>query len=58
VENYAYHACRPGIQVNRNKQLVTELAKVIPGNRSQLTPAFVRAVRSKTGFTMVELFRK
>ncbi|KAL6759739.1 hypothetical protein V8C86DRAFT_2568137 [Haematococcus lacustris] len=45
-------------QVNRNKLLVEEISKAIPGNRALLTPKFVEGVRARTGFTMVELFRK
>jgi len=45
-------------QVNRNKDLVLELAKVIPGHREKLTSTFIRTLRWRLGFTAVELFRK
>ncbi|GMH34080.1 hypothetical protein BSKO_01914 [Bryopsis sp. KO-2023] len=44
--------------VNKNRELVEELMKYLPGNREGLTAKVVWVLRVKTGFTTTEIFRK
>jgi len=44
--------------VNKNKELVEDLAKYLPDRREELTEKAVWMIRMKTGFTPTEVFRK
>lgn len=45
-----------GRTVNKNKAVVTELAKFLPANRAGLTPAAVLALRLRTGVAPAKMF--
>mmetsp|Transcript_20969 Transcript_20969/g.63126 ORF Transcript_20969/g.63126 Transcript_20969/m.63126 type:complete len:388 (+) Transcript_20969:212-1375(+) len=45
-------------QVNKNSHLVTTLSKFYPDNRDGFTSGEVRSLKSKTGYTEVEMYRK
>ncbi|KAG1681170.1 hypothetical protein FOA52_015613 [Chlamydomonas sp. UWO 241] len=44
--------------VARNKKVVEELCKLLPGSRGQLSDATIKGLCRQTGFTPVEVFRK
>lgn len=44
--------------VNKNKLVVDELSKYLPGNRSGLGVGAVASLKFRTGFSSVEIFRK
>lgn len=44
--------------IARNKQLVTELSKRLPTQRSSLTNGTIKGLMRSTGFTAIEVFRK
>jgi len=44
--------------VNKNKAVVDEFSKFLPGNRGGLTGSVIGGIRFRTGFSPVELFRK
>lgn len=47
-----------GRTVNKNKQVVEEIGKYLPTNRSALNNGVIVGLRLKTGFSPVEIFRK
>lgn len=44
--------------VDRNKKLVSELGKYLPNNHAKLNSEVIKGLKSSTGFTPVEIFRK
>lgn len=44
--------------INKNKAVVDEFSKFLPGNRAGLTGSVIGGIRFRTGFSPVELFRK
>jgi hypothetical protein len=46
------------LQIDKNKRLVEDLSAYLPSRRSELTPSIAAKIRSSSGFSAVEVFRK